>query len=316
MTMRLPDLVIAGAPKCGTSSLFSWLADHPEVCPSPTKETYYLMDRDSLMFNPAANVHEHGIAGYARLFADCPAGAKVCMEATPDYLYQHTAPQVLAQMSPPPLAFFCLRKPSERVFSAYRFYQGNLSVLDDGASFTSYVARLRAGAAFPGRLGPLVAAALDQSLYARHCLRWAAALGKERLRFVLFEDLRRDPGQVLDRLCLELGLDRSFYRDYAFPAHNPSIRVRSQALHRLRNQAVRFLPPGRYRCLTSLVYRFFNYQRRGLAHSQEDQATLRELDAYFAADSSRLAAEFGLDLSAWDLACPGAGRPVSDGGGR
>jgi len=41
-----PNLVIAGAPKSGTSSLFFWLAAHPEVCGSQKKETYFLADKD------------------------------------------------------------------------------------------------------------------------------------------------------------------------------------------------------------------------------------------------------------------------------
>jgi hypothetical protein len=44
--MSLPNLVIAGAPKCGTSSLFYWLADHPQACGSTVKETFYLMDEE------------------------------------------------------------------------------------------------------------------------------------------------------------------------------------------------------------------------------------------------------------------------------
>ena len=45
--MTFPNLVIAGAPRCGTSSLFRWLADHPNVCTSAATETRYLLDADS-----------------------------------------------------------------------------------------------------------------------------------------------------------------------------------------------------------------------------------------------------------------------------
>ena len=38
---RLPNLVIAGVPKAGTTSLFNYLAQHPDICPSDVKETRY-----------------------------------------------------------------------------------------------------------------------------------------------------------------------------------------------------------------------------------------------------------------------------------
>jgi len=41
MSNVYPNLVVAGAPKCGTSSLYFWLAAHPEVAASREKETFF-----------------------------------------------------------------------------------------------------------------------------------------------------------------------------------------------------------------------------------------------------------------------------------
>src|SRR5688572_5812110 len=51
--MMLPNVIIAGAPKCGTSSLFRWLTDHPQVGGSTMKETYFFIDPESHMYDPA-----------------------------------------------------------------------------------------------------------------------------------------------------------------------------------------------------------------------------------------------------------------------
>jgi hypothetical protein len=66
--MPLPNLIIGGAPKCGTSSLFQWLADHPEVCGSRVKEIFYLMDRDHPLLKAESNFHNHGLCGYESYF--------------------------------------------------------------------------------------------------------------------------------------------------------------------------------------------------------------------------------------------------------
>src|SRR5215212_3535508 len=51
----LPNWIIAGVPKAGTSTLFRWLTDHPEVSGPSEKETCYFVDRGSHMFRPDRN---------------------------------------------------------------------------------------------------------------------------------------------------------------------------------------------------------------------------------------------------------------------
>ena len=79
----LPNWIIIGVPKASTSSLFRWLADHPQAAGSTQKETYYFVDPGTHMFRPECNIRDHGIAGYEGHFAQCDAAAKVVVEATP-----------------------------------------------------------------------------------------------------------------------------------------------------------------------------------------------------------------------------------------
>ncbi len=60
--MITPNLFIAGAPKCGTSSLYFWLSDHPEVCASTPKEPFYFIDKGYSEFKKESNYHVHGMA--------------------------------------------------------------------------------------------------------------------------------------------------------------------------------------------------------------------------------------------------------------
>lgn len=136
-SMRLPNLIVAGAPKCGTSSLFSWLAAHPEVCGSYPKEPYYFMDVATPLFHPEANYDYHGLNRYASFFRHCSPQAKVLLEATPHYMYQD-ALNFFASLNPQPQIIFVLRKPSRQIF----FYPDTESLhrLDD--YFVPYNQRL------------------------------------------------------------------------------------------------------------------------------------------------------------------------------
>ena len=147
--MTLPTTVIAGAPKCGTSSLFTWLVDHPEVCGSRFKETRYFLDPDHALLDRRSNYHEHGMAGYSSHFRQCDgAGAKVVLEATPHYLYQRTALEALSTLDPLPTVLFLLRKPSDRTYSEYQFARNNRAVIDRGVTFREFVGMVRREEAF------------------------------------------------------------------------------------------------------------------------------------------------------------------------
>ena len=91
VTDWLPNLIIPGAPKAGTSSLQRWLADHPDAFGSVEKETYYFVDPGTHMHRPGAHI-ANGLEGWRDQFP-IPSGVKpkVILESTPGYLYYETA---------------------------------------------------------------------------------------------------------------------------------------------------------------------------------------------------------------------------------
>ena len=180
--MTLPNLVIAGAPKCGTTSLFEWLVDHPQVCGSSVKETRYFVDRGARWLNPRANFHDHGLDGYEAYFRHCDgARSKLIVEGTPVYLYQATAPPALASIEPRPQLLFILRRPSDRVYSVYNSARNEAS-LPPGLTFSDYVAdRMhRRGD------GDEVDDSIERSQYIDHLTNWLSCFPRSSIHFVLF----------------------------------------------------------------------------------------------------------------------------------
>ncbi|WP_420126697.1 sulfotransferase domain-containing protein [Longimicrobium sp.] len=311
--MRLPDLVIAGAPKCGTSSLFRWLAAHPAVRGSSVKETYFLLDRGHPLQDPARNVHDHGLAAYASFFPDAAGDdpSALLLEGTTHYLYQQTAPHVLGGMDRPPHVIFLLREPAERVYSSYRYTRNNLGVLRPGATFRDFLG-LGEGGDASALTDPRWGGKVDiwrndvgYSRYAEHLARWAEVFPRERMHVFLAENLWRDPRALLRGLAQRVGIDPAFYDDFAFARHNESYAVRSPALHRLARRAGAVLPRGGLRALLRKGYMGVLASGRA-ERTDDDAAALRELRASYAPHNARLAREWGLDLGAWEA------RPARD----
>src|SRR5262245_35065298 len=81
--MKKPTFFIIGAPKCGTTSLAAWLADHPDIFMSPTKEPHY--------FNTDHKRYLNSLAGYEQLFEDATDRHSAVGEASVWYLYSANA---------------------------------------------------------------------------------------------------------------------------------------------------------------------------------------------------------------------------------
>ena len=122
---RLPQFVIAGAPKAGTTALHAALATHPGLYLSPVKEPkYYLTDgrpppRSGQRGPGDAHSAREWVwrrADYLALFAGAPAGT-VRGESTPFYLYDRAAQARLAVDVPAVKVVVVVRDPVDRAYS-------------------------------------------------------------------------------------------------------------------------------------------------------------------------------------------------------
>lgn len=303
----LPNVVIAGAPKCGTTSLFAWLAAHPEVCGSSVKEPCYLLDRDDPLFKVKSNFADHGLDGYRSYFDGCRGtGAKVVLEATPVYIYQRTAPEVLAGFDPVPQIVFLFRRPSERVYSHFTFLRNSHARIDSDMGFGDFVQLVSTADERVPKYGH-AKDVIAHSRYVEHLPAWLERFPATHVHYFLFEDLRRDQRGFARMVAERLGIDPSFYDSYTFPRKNRTIRIRNQWVHRARRGIGARLPATtrkRLKAATAGAYALVNVDRSPIRRTSEEEQVLAELDEEFEPYNHRLAEVTGLDLSAWGSASP------------
>lgn len=301
--MNLPNLLIAGAPKCGTSSLFNWLAAHPEVCGSSPKETFYFVDQDNPLIRPAANYHQHGLDHYTFFPPGCSAQAQFFLEATTHHLYQKTALNFFANRQPQPQIIFVLRKPSARIFSSFNYTQNNLSRLDKDVSFRQFTDLL-----LEGKLDQIrdrfhseqsfftLKHDLLYSQYSDFLLQWAKCFPPERLTILLFEQLKGDPGSILRRLARDLGIAADFYDQFDFTQRNQTMGVKNSFIHRTLRHFAPYFPKSPFKMILKSLY--FNTQRDATV-AKPDSESLQKLDYYFTPYNQQLAEKFNLNLDCW-----------------
>jgi hypothetical protein len=186
MTARLPDLVIVGAPKAGTTTLTHWLRSHPCVEVSHDKELEFF------------NLHyERGLSWYLDRLPQDP-GDRVVVEATPAYLSEPGVAERVAADLPDTRFVAVLREPVARAWSNFWFFrQLGLERRSWGRameeSSDAPTVQDRCGYLWRGR-------------YAEQLARWDVHVGAERLHTVLFDDLVADPQAEYDRICAFAGI--------------------------------------------------------------------------------------------------------------
>jgi hypothetical protein len=295
----LPQIVIAGAPKCGTSSLFSWLSDHPDICPTRTKESNFLMDKQSPLFNAENNFSTQGWKGFARWFNDSPQN-KLTLDASPEYMYQQTALKELGRIKPVPKIIFILRKPSVRALSTYRFFMEHHNIIGKNITFSDYIDQLCEKKNSGNRAMPHNQA-VALGFYNIFLNRWAEAVGKKQLGVFLFEEMRENPAKFIKQVCEFLNLSHDIYREYNFRPRNLTLKVRFQWLDVLKYNIVnRFLPHGSYRRTTGRIYSLINRKKKDFHLSDEDRDSLHRLDIMYADSTSQLTERYGIDTSIWN----------------
>jgi sulfotransferase family protein len=298
--MRLPNAVVAGVPKAGTSSLFAWLSAHPQVSASKAKETRYLMDADSPLLPRGVNVHEQGIEGYAALFAHSSPEAAVLLEATPDYLYQQTALDFFATVDTAATIIVVLRRPSSRVYSYYQYARGNMAVIPSDVTFRDFVGDVRRQAPKLDR-GTNLQYTLAYSRYSDWIERWLARIDSSRMRIYLFESMVADQRAFMRQVASDLAIDPAFYDSFDFARRNETFSVRWQRLQRVRVELGSRLADGRLKAYMAKAYGRVNVAAVDKP-TDDDRAVMAELDLEFAPRDERLAAITGLDLSHWRTA--------------
>ena len=222
----LPNLIVAGVRKGGTTSLSHYLAQHPEICSSELKKVGY--------FLPLKYGEEVAdLDAYAAHFSHC-GGARYRMEATTGYfLGGHAIATAMAETLPSVRVVISLREPVDALWSHYRFVRSHARI-DADMSFREYVERsremMRSGADLRRENNAFVA--YRGGFYDRPLAEWADALG-DALRVVHFDHIQTDARAMLRDLCSWLDVDTAAVEDISLDVHNRSVQVRNRRVQKV-----------------------------------------------------------------------------------
>lgn len=190
----LPNWHIIGAQKSGTTSLYDYIVQHPDIDPCMSKEPmYYLV------------WHKYG-PHYYRSFFPYRRG-RITGEATTGYL---THPLIVAprmrELTPDTKIIVIVRNPVDRAYSHYNMLRR--SNHETEPTFETALAReeQRTREYGPGYLNKNIWMYRDTGLYADHLIRWHQYFPVEKMLIINYDDFASDPQDVLGRVWNHLGV--------------------------------------------------------------------------------------------------------------
>jgi hypothetical protein len=302
----VPDFFIAGAPKCGTTSLHHALAQHPEISFGEEKEPQCLTRHDEivpamrrlrngkLLFEPGA--HEDIVRRAWESNWPNGAGPFLLGEATPRYIFSAIAAERMSRLAPNARVVFVLRHPVDRLWSAYRHHLRNQRVTSSfETSLENGVMRFVARQSYLGGL-----------------TQYYERFSSSSILVVLFEEWVQSRIEVESRIFEHLGLkphltEQQSFQNKGLKVYSPRAAELSNFLRQLSyavGPADDGAPPGilaRAAIKLSKIVGSRAYERSVFSRSplQMERATRELLNEYFEAREHGLSELIGVDCKEW-----------------
>ena len=299
---KLPNFLIVGAAKSGTTALYHYLGQHPEVFLSPIKETNFFAQKGKKIdfHGPKDNLGNHRktiteIVDYNNQFINV-ADEKAIGEICPSYLYFKDAPKNIKEHIPDAKIIVILREPVSRAFSAW------VHLTRDGREYLSFNDAI---ADEKRRIKDNWAGIWhykEAGKYYGQLRRYYDSFPKENIKVIIYEDFKKDPLVVYKVICDFIGVKNSFEPNMTVK-HNTGSLSNSQFLTNL------FMKPNILKSLFRIICPSFLrkkieqiFFRANLINtpiiSKENNNRLRLL---YSKDIERLEELINIDLNDWKI---------------
>ncbi len=300
MKMNMPNFLIIGAAKAGTTSLHSFLGQHPQIYLSPVKEpNFFALEGEKLNF-PVGTISPGYLAecktdltAYQEQFQDVTS-QKAVGEASPLYLYHSHAPQRIKNHLPDVKLIAILRNPVERAYSNFLHH-----VREGFETYTDFAEALKAEEQRKQEHWWWGFYYLQGGFYYQQLQRYFQLFEPQQIKVYLYEDLKSQSVKLLQDIFQFLGVNADFTPNTA-AQYNVGGVPKNQTWYRFLTtknplkEPLKLLLPEEVR--KSLVLKLKN---KALAKPQLSPEIHAQLTAKYREDILKLQDLIGRDLSSW-----------------
>ncbi|MFC1550442.1 sulfotransferase domain-containing protein [Candidatus Neomarinimicrobiota bacterium] len=286
----LPNFIIVGAPKCGTTSIWRYCSEHPDISMSKTKEPNYF----------STNPGKLDLNQYKALFENSNNETMIG-EASTSYLRGQEAAKRINKFIPNCKIIIMLRDPLDRLYSAYLYWKRlGLYSFPVEKLIQKYIDQ-QSIAKIPKEFN-----IISNGLYFEHVQRYFNLFGEENVFVGLFEDMRSEPTSFFHSLFSFLGVSTTIYTPDFSKKHNVGYDPVFPFYYRLIRIVVDFfrkilIKVVAYDRLIEIRNKVFQLNKKGSRPTDNKLSPKERTLAHdiFREDVIKLQSLIGRDLSEW-----------------
>jgi hypothetical protein len=303
--LKRPNFFISGAPRCGTTALYTYLSEHPRIFMSGVKElNYFATD-----FPNVQKITFKSVDDYHGLFASAGPQHLGVGEASPFYLFSKVAFKNMYEYDPHAKVILTLRNPVEFIESYHRL---NLSLLredePDLAKAWALQDARRQGEHIPASARqPELLLYGDLGRFGYYIERLFAIFPREQVKIFLFDDLRADARAVYEQTLAFIGVPSDDRRE--FPQINANFENRSRLMARMFHppqpvyrafvKFIGFFGPGFMEKVSIFYNRLERLNTTRTKRTGLEPALRARMLEHFGQDIKKLSGLIDRDLSSW-----------------
>ncbi len=277
----LPNFLIIGSQKAGTTSLYHVLKEHPQIFMPDTKEINFFFKGDEYARGPET---------YAKHFVDS-ADQLARGEASPGYICHPEAPARIHALLPDVKLILTVRDPIKRAISQY---WDNRRHLNEPLTFAQALDAYRSDEYQPGKIGYF-----SRGVYMRYIRNYLQYFSREQLLILPFGEMLTDAEDFYKRIFTFLDVDADFESEDFDEAFNPT-EVWKNPFYQMLIRRPRYQEkvPAKLRRL------FYWGKKMRFSAPPIDEASRQRLADFYRPWNDELREFLGVELASWGQASP------------
>ena len=304
--MTTPNFFLVGGPKCGTTAMYEYLRQHPQIFMPEDKEPHFF-DPDFQLPTMAAKYYD--LQSYLSLFKGAE-GYEWIGEASVWYLYSEVAARNIYRFNPEAKIIVMLRSPLEMMHSLYD--QQVISENEDLPTFEAAIAaevERKQGKRIPPQANVKKLFYRDAARFSQQVRRYFDTFSRQNTHVIIYDDFRADTAKAYRDTLAFLGVDTGFQPEFAVV--NANKRITSPLIRRVRRFLIKppaWFPPELVpKAMTFIPSTIANSVKDRLYAISTEQVTRQpmspalraQLQEEFRPEVEQLSALVGRDLTHW-----------------
>lgn len=299
MPSSLPDFLIIGAARAGTTSLYQYIRQHPQIFLPRNKEPMFFALEDEVpAFSGPGDDKEinrksvTSLQEYRKLFSGVD-GEKVVGEASALYLYSPVAVERIQSHVPDVKLIAILRNPVERAYSSYLYTirDRRETIRDFASALASESARIDNGWEHIWHYKMM-------GFYGRQLQRYYSCFDKGQIKVFLYEDLQEKPLEMVKEVFEFLGVDAEFKPDLSLQYNQGGVPKKAW-LNKFLTQPSRIKTLIKPMMPARMMRLYTEVKHKNLEKPILEQSVREGLIEEYKSDIELLQDLLGRDLSAW-----------------